>query len=242
MAKMKVTKARSNSTRKVKTTSEKTEPVKNQKSKRRSSTAAVVFTRKIGDKKYLKVRPDDVLVTIVTKKLVQPPRAKPQNSLQDQFRYPSSTKYVAKVLTGTIDGKMNTSGSAWVHVEDDKGSLVWTREFYKDNVKNLFDRLLPYSQIAKNIANYRPPGMKLVKISVTEHEWQAPSGKRTIPFNMEDYFGELSEKDKQFVIENEKKRDRWLTTTQPLVEKGKMRRQPDIQSKWKPKEGEPVVR
>ncbi len=179
---------------------------------------------------YKKVSYKEKLKTHVDKGLVKPERATAENALQAEYKYTSPTKYGSKLLTGIINNRFTEKGSAWTHVVNEKDKRVWTREFYRITPKILFDRLIPYAIVAKNIADGRPDGMFLAfaKNSETEYVWKSKNGKKVIPFDLRDYFTGLTHKQITFVKKNESNRNSYLRRTE-----SKVTRQRTFQKKWK---------
>lgn len=184
----------------------------------------------INDQKYKKESFKEKLKEHVVKGLKMPERATVENALQAMYKYKSKTKYNSKLLTGIIDGRFTEKGSAWVHVTNEKDERVWTREFYRITPKILIERLLPYAIVAKNIADGRPPGMKLAFAvgSETEYVWKSSNGRKVIPLNLNDYFTGLTKEQVAFVKANESSRNLYLRRTE-----GQVIRQSKIQKTWK---------
>ena len=203
---------------------------KSKKSRKPSKSdlgATLKFRNTTDALKYKPVSLEDVTQDIVENERVKPNRATIENVLQNQYRYNSPLGDSVKLLTGTKDGKINKKGSSWVHIVNGKDERLWTREFYRTDIKGLTERLLPYALLAKNITDNRPPGMDLIEIKETKYQWQTINGKVTLPFNLNDYLYVLTDEEKAFVIRNEKKRDAYLIKTA-----GKVTRQRELQKTW----------
>jgi hypothetical protein len=157
-----------------------------------------------------------------------PTKSLPAALLRNPYQYKSKTKYSSKILTATKDGVLNATGTAWVHVVNERDELVWTREFYKKDLKGVLKRTAIYGQVAKNIADNRPSGAKLVALSETEYAWVSKNGKKYTEFNLNDYLYGLTDAEKAFVQKHEYARDYYLINSEGKV----VNRQREIQKKW----------
>jgi hypothetical protein len=119
-------------------------------------------------------------------------------------------------------------GSSWVILTDEKDKIVFVREFYRDIKTGPLERLSAYAHFAKNIADSRPAGMKLIGITETEYGWQSRNNKHIDIIDLNDYIYDMAPEEKEFVVRHEKVRNYYLKSTDGLVT-----RQRTFQKKWK---------
>ena len=198
------------------------------KPKKKDLQAILKFRNEVDTRGFKPIPLENKVKDIVEKERVKPKVATINNVLQDQYECPSLDGYLIRLITGTKDGVINPTGSAWVHIVNRRDKKIVTREFYKTSIKNILKRLSIYAHVFKNMMDSKPRGMHLIEATETELAWSNSTDSEIIPIYIENYVYGLAKEDQKFVLKNESKRNSYLRCSA-----GKIRhRQREIKKTW----------